>query len=272
MPFDRPDSQGDAPDAPGARGASGRPGEAGVSGSSDTPDEGAFARATGRVADEEGGVDKPRYRRYQYDLIAPHCGRSVLEVGAGLGEFAAQFTEQERLVVTDVDPQAVMLLKKKFADRPEVEACQLDLAGELRIDPPVESVVAINVLEHFDDDAALLRSLAGLVTPGGTIVLWVPGYQALYGDFDRKVGHFRRYTPRTLTDAFRRAGLTTQLCRPVNLLGGIAWWAAVRKGGTGSPNPRLVGIYDRYLVPVTRVLDRLPVPFGQSILGVARVP
>jgi hypothetical protein len=40
--------------------------------------------------------------------------------------------------VTDVDPQAVMLLKKKFADRPEVEACQLDLAGEPRIDSPVE--------------------------------------------------------------------------------------------------------------------------------------
>ena len=30
----------------------------------------------------------PRYRRCQHDLIAPHCGRSVLEVGAGLGEFA----------------------------------------------------------------------------------------------------------------------------------------------------------------------------------------
>lgn len=235
-------------------------------------DEGAFNRATGRVADEEGGVDKPRYRRYQYDLMAPHCGRSVLEVGAGLGEFAAQFTGLQRLVVTDVDPQAVTLLKKRFADRPEVEACQLDLSGEVHIEPRVETVIAINVLEHFDDDAGLLKSLAGLVEPGGSIVLWVPGYQALYGDFDRKVGHFRRYTPATLSDAMRRAGLDVRKCRPVNFLGGIAWWAAVRKGGTGAPNPRMVGIYDRYVVPVTRVLDRVPIPFGQSILGVARVP
>ena len=79
---------------------------------------GAFARATGRtVGGEEAGADKPRYRRYQYDLIAPHCGCSVLEVGAGLGEFAAQFTGRERLVVSDVDPDAVALLNPASASR-----------------------------------------------------------------------------------------------------------------------------------------------------------
>lgn len=51
---------------------------------------GAFTAATGRKL-EAAGADKPRYRRYQYELIAPHCGKSVLEVGAGLGEFAEQF-------------------------------------------------------------------------------------------------------------------------------------------------------------------------------------
>src|ERR1700742_3263927 len=80
---------------------------------------GAFAEATGRSL--EGGSDQPRYRRYQFDLIAPHCGRSVLEVGAGLGEFAAQFTGLERLVLTDVDPGAVEVMTRTFADRPEVE-------------------------------------------------------------------------------------------------------------------------------------------------------
>ena len=232
---------------------------------------GAFHRATGRVA--EGGEDKPRYRRYQYDLIAPHCGRSVLEVGAGLGEFAALFRDRERVVATDVDPGAVGVMAERFADRPEIEARQLDLGGEVGIDVPVESVIAINVLEHFEDDVATLKALAGLVSPGGTIVLWVPGYQSLYGDFDRSVGHFRRYSPRTAREAVAAAGLGVEVARPVNLLGGLAWWAAVRRGGTGSPDSRLVAIYDRVVVPVSRVLDRtLPVPFGQSVLCVARVP
>lgn len=239
---------------------------------------GAFARATGRRADasvqsEDGGADKPGYRRYQYELIAPHCGRSVLEVGAGLGEFAALFTERDRLVVTDVDPAAVEIMKSRFADRAEVEACQFDLGAGSCLDRPVESAVAINVLEHFDDDAGVLALLARSVMPGGTIVLWVPGYQSLYGDFDRRVGHFRRYRPATLRAAARRAGLTTELCRPVNLLGGVAWWAAVRMGRAGSPTSGAVGVYDRVLVPATKVLDRvLPIPFGQSILAVVRTP
>ncbi|TCC53044.1 class I SAM-dependent methyltransferase [Kribbella capetownensis] len=233
---------------------------------------GAFSDATGRDL-EQGGADQPRYRRYQYDLIAPHCGRTVLEVGAGLGEFATQFTGLDRLVLTDADPDAVELLAERFADRPEVEARQLALGGELSVGKPVDSIVAINVLEHIEDDAAALKSLSRLVIPGGTIVLWVPGYQQLYGEFDRRVGHFRRYTPAALRDAFERAGLRVELAKPVNLLGGIAWWAAVRRGGSTKPNPRLVSIYDRFVVPVTRAVESVvPVPFGQTVLGVARVP
>nr|WP_272902368.1 class I SAM-dependent methyltransferase [Brevibacterium daeguense] len=232
---------------------------------------GAFSSATGRELD--GGVDKPRYRRYQYDLIAPHCGRSVLEVGAGLGEFSAQFTDRDRLVVTDVDPDAVEVMCERFAGRPDVDVMVLDAGGPVSIDEPVDTLVAINVLEHFEDDSGTLSRLAGLVRPGGTVVLWVPGYQQLYGDFDAAVGHFRRYSPTSLAEAIGRAGLDLELAKPVNLLGGIAWWLAVRKGRSSSPGGRLVSLYDRFVVPVTRTVERLvPVPFGQSVLGVARVP
>ncbi|MGH4015444.1 MAG: class I SAM-dependent methyltransferase [Pseudonocardiaceae bacterium] len=234
---------------------------------------GAFSQATGRVAGEEAGPDKPRYRRFQHDLIIEHCGRSVLEVGAGLGEFAEQLTGLDRLVVTDIDPDAVAVMRTRFAGRPEVQVRQLDVESGLELDEPVDTVVTINTLEHIEDDAETLRSLARLIVPGGTIVAWVPGYQQLYGDFDRKVGHVRRYTPATLSESFRAAGLVPTVVKPVNLLGGIAWWAAVRRGGTGSPNPRLVAVYDRILVPATRAIERVVrVPFGQSILGVAQRP
>ena len=234
-------------------------------------DRGAFTAATGRQL-EAAGRDKPRYRRYQYDLIAPHCGRTILEVGAGLGEFAEQFDDVDRLVLTDVDPGAVDLMARRFAGRPEVQTRTLALGVAPELDEPVDSVVAINVLEHIEDDAGALRSLATAVKPGGSIVLWVPGYQQLYGEFDRKVGHVRRYTPSTLASAVRRAGLDVELVKPVNLLGGIAWWLTVRRGGSTSPDSKLVAVFDRFVVPVTRALERVVrPPFGQSVLCVARV-
>lgn len=242
--------------------------------SGDTVRVGAFTQATGRTLEDSSGRHQRRYRAYQFGLIAQHCGPSVLEVGAGLGEFASQFRGLDRLVVTDVDPDAVAQMALRFRDRPEVEARQLDLAGPVEpVGSPVSTVVAVNVLEHIEDDSGALRSLATLVEPGGSIVLWVPGYMQLYGDFDRAVGHVRRYTPTTLRAAIVGAGLSCPQVRPVNMLGAVAWWAAVRRGGVGAPNPALHRIYDATVVPATRLLEwRLRPPFGQSVLAVASVP
>ena len=235
----------------------------------------AFTQATGRGLEDDAGTNQRRYKAFQLELMRPYFGSSLLEVGAGLGEFAAQVTGLERHVVTDVDAGAVASMAARFADRPAVEARVLDLAGDLaeQVGEPVETVLAINVLEHIDDDAEALRRMAALTRPGGRVVIWVPGYQQLYGEFDRAVGHVRRYTPATLRDAFARAGLEPLEVKPVNLLGGIAWWLTVRRGGVGGQKPRLVRIYDRFVVPTTRFVERrVTPPFGQSVLGVASVP
>jgi len=214
-----------------------------------------------------------RYRRYLFELIEPHLGDSVLEVGAGIGDFAAQLTGRRRVIVTDGDPGCVSTLQERLGDRPEVTVRTLDLPGELAIGAPVDSVVAINVLEHLEDDVGALRDLRGAVVPGGTLVLLVPGYPALYGEFDRAVGHLRRYTPATLRRAVEAAGLQVEVLRPVNLLGGLAWWAAVRVGGRTRPTPVLVKLYDRFVVPLVRLSERLvEPPFGQSVICVASVP
>ncbi len=237
---------------------------------------GAFTQATGRSLENPTGASQRNYRAFQLELIRPHCGPSVLEVGAGLGEFAAQFEGAGlgRHVVTDVDSGAVESMARRFAERPEVEARQFDLTrGPIDLGARVSTVIAINVLEHIEDDRGALRTLADMVEPGGRIVLWVPGYMRLYGEFDRAVGHVRRYTPTTLTESIVGAGLRPDAVRPVNLLGGIAWWLTVTRGGVGTPRPRLVRAYDRAVVPVTRLLERRFVPpFGQSVLGVAVVP
>ena len=69
------------------------------------------------------------------------------------------------------------------------------------------------------------------------------------------------------------AGLQVARVRPVNFLGGIAWWLAVRRGGAGAPNPKLVWLYDHIVVPISRTVERfIRPPFGQSVLCVAEVP
>jgi SAM-dependent methyltransferase len=221
-----------------------------------------------------GGAEGARYRKYQYDLITPYVGRSMLEVGSGLGDFSEQFHDRlDYLVVSDNDAYCLSELSARYADRSDVDVLELALPGEIKIRQKVDTVVMMNVLEHIADDVSALRDLAACVEVGGHLIIWVPGYQRLYGDFDRLVGHCRRYSPATLRAAVAAAGLKVQVCKPVNFLGGIAWWLAVRRLRVGHASGRLVSLYDATVVPATRVLERvLHPPFGQSVLCVAAVP
>ncbi len=137
----------------------------------------AFTQATGRGLEDDAGSNQRRYKAFQLELMRPYFGTSLLEVGAGLGEFAAQVTGLERHVVTDVDAGAVAAMATRFADRPAVEARVLDLdkddgltLGE-QVGEPVATVLAINVLEHIEDDAEALRRMAAALRPGGWLVV-----------------------------------------------------------------------------------------------------
>jgi SAM-dependent methyltransferase len=137
----------------------------------------------------------------------------------------------------------------------------------------VDTVVAVNVLDRVDDDVAGLRAMARAVVPGGRLLLVVPAHPGLAGAYDQALEPRRRYTTDRIRAAVEAAGLVPEVVRPVNLLGGLAWWAAVRVGRQARPTPVLVRLYDRLVVPAERLLERRVQPhFGQSILCVARVP
>jgi len=67
-------------------------------------------------------------------------------------------------------------------------------------------VTCLDVLEHLDDDVAGLRTIAGLMAPGGQLVVTVPAYDWLWSGEDEISAHRRRYTRTSLLRAARAAG------------------------------------------------------------------
>jgi SAM-dependent methyltransferase len=242
-----------------------------------TPEDGVLeADGSGYTIENRlGGTAAPRYRAWQIDLVRPHLGRSAMEIGAGMGHFSAELAKLrlDRLVLADTEKYALQGLRQRYAGRDDIEVAELELPGPVNVGEPLDSIVAMNVIEHIDDDVAAMRDLSAALVPGGRLVIWVPGYPQLYGEFDRKVGHFRRHTPDTMRAHVERAGLEVRLCKPVNLLGGISWYLAVRRGGVGYPKPALVWAFDNVAIPVTRLLERaVRPPFGQTVFCVAVKP
>jgi hypothetical protein len=133
--------------------------------------------------------------------------------------------------------------------------------------------VLSNVLEHIEDDQATLSELFSLVRPGGLVAVFSPAFRLLMGDFDRSIGHVRRYRRAGLREQFEAAGFEVVEARYVNLPGFFAWFVDSRILNKRPTHSALSRIYDRLIVPPTRWVERhVAPPFGQSVLVVGRVP
>ena len=129
-----------------------------------------------------------------------------------------------------------------------------------------DSAVLINVLEHIEDDEGALKLLSDLLDERGRLLLWVPAFEALYSDFDRRIGHFRRYRVSDLRSKVESVGLRIDRARYVNPVGGLAWLVTARLLGRTPTDKGAVEVFDRYFVPWLKRVDRhLQPPFGQSV-------
>jgi SAM-dependent methyltransferase len=70
-----------------------------------------------------------------------------------------------------------------------------------------DAVLALDVLEHLDNDTGGLREAARMVKPGGLLLVTVPALPSLWGGQDVVSHHRRRYTKATLLETFERSGL-----------------------------------------------------------------
>jgi SAM-dependent methyltransferase len=215
----------------------------------------------------------PNYNSWQFSRVAPYLGRRICEVGSGIGNMSALIagSRPELLVLTDTDPYYRGLLQDRFASSPEVVVDQLtlpDLSARDRYQPyALDTVVALNVIEHIASDVEALGSIAGMLRPGGRAVILVPAFQMLFGSLDRELGHVRRYTRSSLGQRMREAGFRVEQAFYFNLVGTIGWWVNARLRKV----PRIPVEQLRYfdaLVPMLRLEDRVPLPFGQSVIAI----
>lgn len=209
------------------------------------------------------------YNRWLAELTRPFLGDDPIELGSGLGGNAALWLEQgvPRVTVSELDPVALDRLRERFGGDSRVGVERIDLADAP--DGSHSACVALNVLEHIQDDVAALRGAARLVRPGGAVVMFVPAFPFAAGRFDRSIGHWRRYTRASITRAFQAAGLQVASVRYVNAPGLLAWFVSVKLLGQTPREGALLRAWDRGVIPVVRSAERrFAPPFGQSVLAV----
>jgi len=230
-------------------------------------------RDTSGVRTLEIVSEAPRYNAWMYDTIAPWLGMRILEVGAGIGNMSEQLLRgnPEHLVLTDIDPWYQDQVRTRFRSRREIRVESLALpdasARERFAQDRIDTVVALNVVEHIEHDVEAVRSMAEMLTPGGRVVILVPALQAIYGEMDRELGHFRRYSKRSLGRVLTAAGLQVEQLMWFSRFSILGWWFNGRVRRQRFIPVRQLKLLDA-LVPVLRLERFVPLPFGLSLIGV----
>jgi SAM-dependent methyltransferase len=211
------------------------------------------------------------YNEWLFGRARPHLGRRVLDAGAGTGTFVALEREAGASVVAlEPHPPFASRLRARFGGDNGVQVVEADLErlAELNL-AHVDSIVCFNVLEHVGDHRAALQAMRNQLVPGGRLLLLVPAHPALYGETDRAIGHERRYRRGELKALLVEAGFAVETLRPVNPVGTIDWFLAVRMRRRRDWPVTSFKTFD-WLVPVLRHFDLLRLPFGLSLWAVAR--
>lgn len=225
--------------------------------------------------DLEGMSFAVNYHREIIRMFRPHLGASVLEIGAGSGNFSEFIagTGVVRHVALEPSENMFPLLEQAFEGKPGGAAHRSVLKDLPAHEKDFDGVFYVNVLEHVRDDRAELLEAYSRLKPGGRLLIFIPALPWLFGTADEHFGHFRRYYKPELDALVKSAGFEIVKSRYFDLAGVVPWWVLFVLLKRRCFTPGLVKVYDGVVVPFMSVFGRrIAPPLGKNILLVAKKP
>jgi glycosyltransferase involved in cell wall biosynthesis len=213
----------------------------------------------------------PRFNAWMADLVRPHCGQEVLEIGSGVGNLTQALIPRRRYVASDVNPLYLETLRALAKDRPYLSTryCDVTDAGSFPAEGGFDTLICLNVLEHVESDRQALANIRAALDASGRAIVLVPQGPWNFGTLDEVLGHQRRYTRQALRALAAEGGFDVVELREFNRVGTLAWLLngkLLRRRTFGLVQIKLLNL----LTPLFRWLDRfLPLP-GLSLVAVLR--
>ena len=207
------------------------------------------------------------FQKYIHWLIKKYIKNKTLEVGAGLGSFTKTYINNvENINLTEIDQGNFDVLKNKFNDQ-KIKVFSKKIQD---IDDMFDTVIYLNVLEHIEKDVDEIDFALSKCKKDGYLVILVPAHQKLYSNFDREIGHFKRYDKNFFKRNYKNAELKKLIY--VDAMGYFLYFLnKILFSKESYPSSIKVQIWDKLFTPITFFIDLITgYKFGKNILCIIK--
>lgn len=126
----------------------------------------------------------------------------LLDVGCGAGNMMHHLRRYGRVKGLEIDERPV-----KMAHQRGYDVDLFDVTDPMPFDDSsFDAVTALDVIEHNEDDMAILTDSYRVLKPGGHIIITVPAFMWLWSHNDDINAHVRRYTATEIKQKLAQAG------------------------------------------------------------------
>jgi len=217
-----------------------------------------------------------QYYQWMTGTFLPYIDKRILEIGCGEGNITVNVLDKEFVLGIDFEEDYLKNIRERFKANPNFSAESRDITKSEDIEAlkknNIDTIICINVIEHIDNEVDAAKNMYEILQPGGHIIMLAPAFNSLMSPYDKMVGHYRRYTKKTLRKTLQSAGFEIKKVYYFNMLGALAWLLIYKMLKRKEPGTGNVSLLEG-LVPLLKFVEHIiPAPFGLSVIAIAKKP
>ncbi len=209
------------------------------------------------------------YNDWVFSSIEQYCRGEILEIGAGIGNFTDLLLKKGSVTAIDIDKKYLQMYKKTHTKNLSSGFGDVENNKYFFGDKKFDTIICFNVLEHIENHLTALKNTNRLLKKNGKLILIVPAHMALFSEFDKTIGHFRRYTLNSVNLLLKNAKYTNIKSRYINWISMFGWYLflTLSKSKTMSlKNVKVFNFLGKFLLWPEKFIK---LPFGLSVLAIA---
>ena len=206
------------------------------------------------------------FRDYQWSLFRNKVKKKILEVGPGNCVFLQRYYHiSKEIHLFEPSSKIRNKLNKKIKKFKGIKLLSKYYKSNY------DTIIYLDVLEHIkDDEKEILRAYKKLKKKGNLIVS-VPAFQYLYTDYDRKIGHYRRYNKKSFEIIFEKLKLKKYQMTYFDSIGYILIFLSKFLAVSNKVNFKGSVKLWNFLIPISRILDIfLSLFIGKSLMVIIK--